>query len=77
MKRTVLSLPDELVEELERFARGQDPPHDPDEIVQTAVRDYLSAHGFKAPSPGLTITPAEHGSGLGDLSIHHDRYFAE
>jgi hypothetical protein len=77
MKHAVLSLPDELVEDLDRFGRSQEPPRDPGEIVQTAVRDYLAAHGYTTPVRTLTITPAEHGSGVTDLSLHHDRYFAE
>jgi hypothetical protein len=77
MKHDVLSLPDELVEDLDRFGRSQEPPRDPVEIVQTAVRDYLTAHGYATPARTLIITPAEQGSGVTDLSLHHDRYFAE
>jgi hypothetical protein len=77
MKHAVLSLPAELVEDLDRFGRSQEPPREPAEIVQTAVREYLAAHGYTAPARTLRITPAEHGSGVTDLSIHHDRYFAE
>ena len=77
MKHDVFSLPDDLVADLDRFGRSQKPPRDPAEIVQTAVRDYLAAHGYAAPARTLSITPAEHGSGVTDLSLHHDRYFAE
>jgi hypothetical protein len=77
MKHAVLSLPDELVEDLDRFGRSQEPPREPGEIVQTAVREYLAAYGYTAPARTLSITPAEQGSGVTDLSLHHDRYFAE
>jgi hypothetical protein len=76
MKHEPLSLPDGLVADLERFGQSHEPPRDPGEIVQTAVRDYLAAHGYKTPARALAITPAEHGSGVTDLSLHHDRYFA-
>jgi hypothetical protein len=29
------------------------------------------------PLPGLRITPAERGSGLGDLSLNHHHHFTE
>jgi hypothetical protein len=77
MKQGALSLPDDLVADLDRFGRSQEPPRDPGEIVQTAVRDYLAAHGYQRPTRALTITPAERGSGVTDLSLQHDRYFAE
>lgn len=73
----MLSLPDELVEALDRFGRKQDPPRDPREIVRTAVREYLDEHGHAESIRLLTISPAEQGSGVTDVSLHHDRYFAE
>jgi metal-responsive CopG/Arc/MetJ family transcriptional regulator len=76
MERTVLSLPDDLVDALDRFAREQDPPREPSEIVQTAVREYLDEHGYAESVRILTISPAERGSGVTDVSLHHDRYFA-
>lgn len=76
MERTLLSLPDDLAEALDRFGREQDPPRDPSEIVQTAVRVYLDEHGYPDSVRFLTISPAEEGSGVTDVSLHHDRYFA-
>lgn len=77
MEGPALSLPDELVEQLNRFGRTQDPPRDPAEIVQTAVRDYLAEHDVSPPVRILQITPSVRGSGVTDVSLHHDRYFAE
>jgi metal-responsive CopG/Arc/MetJ family transcriptional regulator len=78
MERTLLSLPDDLADALDRFGREQDPPRDPSEIVQTAVRAYLDEHGSTQTDAirFLTISPAEEGSGVTDVSLHHDRYFA-
>ncbi len=72
----MLSLPDDLVNALDRFGREQDPPRDPSEIVQTAVREYLDQRGYAELDRLLTISPAEQGSGVADVSLHHDRYFA-
>ena len=77
MEQTPITLPDDLVEALALFGRDQDPPRDPGEIVQTAVRAYLAERGYKPQVRPLRITPAPQGSGVTDLSLHHDRYFAE
>ena len=76
IERTLLALPDDLLDALDRFGREQDPPRDPREIVQTAVREYLDGHGYAESGRPLTISPAEQGSGVTDVSLHHDRYFA-
>jgi metal-responsive CopG/Arc/MetJ family transcriptional regulator len=78
MERTLLSLPEDLADALDRFGREQDPPREPSEIVQTALRAYLDDHGYVETDAirFLTISPAEAGSGVTDVSLHHDRYFA-
>jgi hypothetical protein len=77
MKPTVIEISDDLAEGLRQYALGQDPHPDVSAVAQQAIREFLAGRGLLAPRPGLRITPAEHGSGLGDLSTDHDRYFTE
>jgi hypothetical protein len=77
MKQAVVELSDDLVEGLARYRLSQDPALDLSAIVRQAIREFLAGRGLLQPSPGLRITPAERGSGLGDLSTEHDRYFTE
>lgn len=77
MKPTVIELPDDLVEGLRRYARGEDPHQDVTAIAHQAIREFLASHGLLVPLPGLRISPAERGTGRGNLSLNHDRYFTE
>lgn len=49
----------------------------PDEVIQAALREYLAARSYIPPKQPLRITPAARGSGVRDISVDHDRYFAE
>ena len=79
MKRATITLPDELEEVLKAYQRSQDVPVPLTTVTQAALREYLAKRGFLAPSAERTfrITPAEKGGGKGDVSLEHDRYFAE
>lgn len=79
MKRATITLPDELEEVLEAYQRSQDVPVPLTTVTQAALREYLAKRGFLAPSAerSFRITPAKRGSGKGDVSADHDRYFAE
>jgi hypothetical protein len=77
MKTTVIELSDELVEGLRQYSLRQHPQPNLSTAAQQVIREFLSGRGLLAPPPGLRITPAERGSGLGDLSVAHDRYFSE
>jgi hypothetical protein len=46
-------------------------------IVGFFLRQKLSDSGHRPARRPLQITPARHGSGLHDVSIEHDRYFAD
>ena len=77
MKRARISINDELEEAIDSYRKQQDPPPALTALVQAALREFLTHRGCVAPAVRLKITPARKGSGKSDVSIHHDRYFAE
>jgi hypothetical protein len=79
MKRATVTLPDELDKALEAYRASQEVSLPLTSVVQSALREYLAKRGFLTSSEKrpFRITPAEKGSGTKDVSIQHDRYFAE
>jgi hypothetical protein len=77
MKRATMTLPDELAEAAERYIRAQEAPPALTTVMQAALREYLRERGFLRPYRPLKITPVPRGSGRSDVSVDHDRYFAE
>lgn len=72
-----MTLPDDLAEAVERYVKAQEAPPALTTVVQAALREYLRERGFLRPYRPLKITPAARGSGVSDVSLNHDRYFAE
>lgn len=77
MKRATVTIPDDLDRAVKKYMRDQDAAPAFTAIVQSALRQYLTLRGYLAPSGPLRITPAKPGSGRHDVSVEHDRYFAE
>jgi len=79
MKRATVTLPDDLERALEAYRRAQDVPLPLTASIQAALREYLTKRGFLASTAErpFVITPVEKGSGASDISVNHDRYFAE
>jgi metal-responsive CopG/Arc/MetJ family transcriptional regulator len=84
MKRATVTIPDELEAELEAYLKEQDAPPSLTVLMQAALRDYLQSKRLAQrqyrPARGpLRITPVEEKDALGeaDVSVNHDRYFAE
>lgn len=48
-----------------------------DTVIEEAVREYLTPRGYLPPTQPQRITPAPTGSGSSNISVDHDRYFAE
>jgi len=77
MKRATITFPDDLAQAVEQYLKAQETPPAMTAVVQAALREYLRERGFLRPYRPLRITPAPRGSGKTDVSIDHDRYFAE
>lgn len=73
MKRSTITIPDDLVGAVGRYIRAQEVPPTLTAVVQAALRAFLIGHGYvRAPGP-LRVTPARRGSGCHDVSRAHDR----
>jgi hypothetical protein len=77
MKRATMTLPDDLAAAVEQYVRAQENPPALTTVVQSALREYLQERGFLRRYRPFKITPAPRGSGRSDVSVNHDRYFAE
>jgi len=77
MKRATITLPDDLAAGIDEYLRTQDAPPALTTLMQAALREYLRERGFLRTFRPLKITPAAQGSGLSDISVNHDKYFAE
>lgn len=81
MKRTTITIPDELEAELDAYVRSHEEPLELTAVVQRALREFLQRQEpleDREYRP-FRITPVEEKGGLGesDVSVNHDRYLAE
>lgn len=77
MKRATITFPDDLVEAMDQYMKQQETPAAMTTVVQTALREFLQERGLLRSHRPFRITPAPRGSGKSDVSLNHDRYFAE
>jgi hypothetical protein len=77
MKRATITLSADIEEALEAYRRDQEAPPALTSVAQAALREYLAERGYLPRARSLRITPAPKGSGKRDISVEHDRYFAE
>ena len=77
MKRATMTLPDDLAEAVDDYVKAQEAPPALTTVMQVALREFLLERGFLQAFRPLKITPAPQGSGLTDVSVNHDKYFAE
>lgn len=89
MRRATITIPDDLEADLDAFMRRQDPAPSLTRLVQSALRRLLAEkqreqalslrmdHSAPTPRGPVRFTVAEHGSGETDVSIDHDRHFAD
>ena len=87
MKRVTVTLPDDLAEQLEVYMNAQTVAPSLTKVMQTALEKFLdeqelqrelAKRGYKPPSKWPVNFPVfEEGSGKTDISINHDKYFAE
>jgi predicted transcriptional regulator len=77
MKRTTITLTDEIEEALENYQKAQDVNLSTTAITQAALREFLAQRGFLRTRRAFWLTPAEHGSGDPHASRDHNRSVAE
>lgn len=73
MKRTTVTLPDDLAEAVEQYTHAQNVPPALTAVVQTALRAYLQERGFLRSYRPLKLEPLGN-SGRSDVSVNHDLY---
>ena len=76
-RRATITIPGDLAKAVSAYVRDQEAPPALTAVVQAALRQYLTLRGYLNAPASLQITPARRGSGRKDISVHHDRYFAE
>jgi len=77
MKRASVTIPSDLHAALEAYRGKQEARPALTAVVQAALREFLGNRGYVSPGKALKVTPAKKGSGKSDVSLEHDRYFAE
>lgn len=77
MKQRQIALPGDLDAALTSIQGREGAVLPPDEVVQATLREYLAARGYVPPKQSLRITPPIRGSGVRDISVDHDRLFAD
>jgi hypothetical protein len=82
MRRATITIPDDLDAELHVYMKEQDVAPSLTGLVEAALRKFLDEKRFESlqyqpPQRPFRPAPAEKGSGLHDVSLEHDRYFAE
>lgn len=77
MKRATITISDDLDQALEEYGRDQGLPDEVGALVEAALRNLLANHGYLTPFRPFHITPIEHDGEETDISINHDRYFAD
>lgn len=81
MSQATITIPDEMKQALEDYARRQDEPQELSVVIQTALQEFLERHDefeVREYRP-FRVTPIEEKDDMGesDVSVHHDTYFAE
>jgi len=76
MKRATITIPEDLAAAVEGYVQAQETRPALTAVVQTALRQFLTARGYLRARPSLRITPGARGSGRRDVSQDHDRYLA-
>jgi hypothetical protein len=77
MRRATITISDELESSLDAYIKRQEAAPPLTAVVNNALREYLAHRGFHTVKRRLRVTPAKKGSGVRDVSVHHDRFLAE
>ena len=77
MRRATITIDKEVAQALEAYVRDQEAAPALTAVVQAALRSFLAERGYLPARRRPKITPAPRGSGKSDISVEHDKYFAE
>jgi len=77
MKHATITIPNDLVDALTAYGRDREVTGDLDALVEAALLDFLTERGYLEPFRPFHITPIHHDGEETDISINHDRYFAD
>lgn len=77
MKHATVAIPDELDEALAAYGRDRQVSGDVAAVVQAALREVLTGHGYLIPFRAFRVTPIESDDDATDVSLNHDRYLAD
>ena len=83
MQRVTITIPDDLMIEIDNYRRREGATNRLESLVEDVLRRFFAdtarwgGREYRPPSGPLRITPAQEGSGKGDISIDHDRYLDE
>lgn len=77
MNRATIEISDEMDEALAAYGRDRGVGADLAAVVQAALREMLEGHGFLIPFRPFHVTPIDFDDDVTDVSINHDRYFAD
>jgi hypothetical protein len=77
MKRSTITLPDDLAAGLQAYAERQEVEPTLTAVVQAALREYLDRRGMYSSQKILRITPARKRGAKRDVSVRHDEYLAQ
>lgn len=77
MKRATIEIDEELDEALAAYGRERGVADDLEAVVQAALREMLEGRGYLIPFRPFRVTVLHRNDGPTDVSINHDRYFAD
>jgi len=77
MRRATISIDKEVERALGEYINDQEAPPALTAVVHAALRSFLAERGYLPARRTPKITPAPRGSGKRDISVAHDKYFAE
>jgi hypothetical protein len=77
MRRATITIDKEIELALGKYIGDQEAPPSLTAVVHAALRSFLAERGYLPARRSPKITPAPRGSGKRDISVAHDKYFAE
>ena len=77
MMRATIEIDEEMDEALAAYGRERGVADDLETVVPAALRELHEGRGFLMPFRPFRVTPLHRDDGPTDVSINHDKYFAD